>query len=190
MNDFTLSSDKFDDNDVLMVDVGGGAGYQCTVLRESHPDLRGRIVLQDLAATIAMTNQSKMQQLRIETQDHDFTKAQPVKQAKIYYLRNIMHDWDRDTCVTILKHLRDAMGSESIIIVDDMVVSETESNWKQVNYDITMMSALAGMERTEAQWRDLFLAADLRLRNVIEYDSETGDSIIIAAPIMQINGEN
>ena len=45
-----------------------------------------------------------------------------------------------------------------------------------------MMCALGGIERTKEQWRDLVSAADLILRDVVGYDEETGDSIIIVEP--------
>lgn len=31
----------------LFVDVGGGLGHQCELLRQKYPDLRGRVILQD-----------------------------------------------------------------------------------------------------------------------------------------------
>lgn len=37
---------------VLMVDVGGAFGQQCIWLRKKYPGLKGRVVLQDLPATV------------------------------------------------------------------------------------------------------------------------------------------
>lgn len=36
----------------FLVDVGGGYGHQCVQLREKYPNLRGRLVLQDLPETV------------------------------------------------------------------------------------------------------------------------------------------
>ena len=88
-----LAEEFADDHDVLMVDVGGGIGHQCEALRELHAELEGRVVLQDLPGTIAMADDDRLEQLRIERQEHDFTTEQPVKGGKVYYLRSIMHNW-------------------------------------------------------------------------------------------------
>ena len=179
VDNFDVQSDAGDDS-VLMIDVSGSSGHQSITLRESHPDLRGRVRSQDPAETLALADRSKLRHLNIESQEHDFFTPQPVKGAKVYSLRNILRDWPDAACVTILKDVRAAMSSDSVVIVDEMVMRETESSWKQVNYDITMMACMAGMERSKEQWRVLFSAAELKLRNVIEYDHETGDSVIIA----------
>jgi demethylsterigmatocystin 6-O-methyltransferase len=179
VNDFTINSNDTDRERVLMVDVGGGAGHQCMALRQAHPELKGRIVLQDLPGTIAMTDSDALQGLGIDAQSHDFMTAQAVTGAKVYYMRNILHDWPDKTCVLILKQLRAAMKGDSVIIIDEIVVQNTDSTWKQVNYDLVMMVALGGLERSKEQWKNLVSAADLKLREVIRYDEGTGDSIIV-----------
>lgn len=45
------------------------------------------------------------------------------------------------------------------------------------------MSALAAMERSERQWRDLFEEAGLRIKEVWRYERETGDSIMVIMPM-------
>ena len=139
-------------------------------------------MLQDLPGTIAMVDQSALRQLDIEAQAHDFLTPQPIKGAKVYYMRNILHNWPDVTCLTILRQLRAAMTQESVIILDEIVVRSSESTWKQVNYDFVMMAALDGLERTEDRWIALLSEVDLELRKVICYDNETGDSILIAGP--------
>ena len=45
-----------------------------------------------------------------------------MKNAAVYYLRMIMHDWSDNYCVTILKHLREAASPDSkLLIVDDIM---------------------------------------------------------------------
>lgn len=182
INHFTIQSKDDDLEAVLMVDVGGGAGHQCIALRQAHADLKGRVVLQDLPGTIAMIDQSALQQLGIEARAHDFMTAQPVKGAKVYYMRNVLHDWPDVTCLTILKQLRAAMTHDSVVIIDEIVVRNSDSTWKQVNYDFVMMAALGGQERTKDQWVALLSEVDLKLKETICYDNETGDSILIAGP--------
>ena len=151
---------------VLMVDVGGGSGHQCIALRQAHGDLKGRVVLQDLPGTIAMTDQGVLKQLNIEAQAHDFMTPQPIKGANVYYLRNILHNWPDAICLTILTHLQAAMAQDSVVILDEIVVRSSESTWKQVNYDFVMIAAFGALERTKDQWVALLSEVNLELREV------------------------
>ena len=75
------------------------------------------------------------------------------------------------------------MKSDSRIMIDEMVVREIGSNWKQVNIDVAMMGAVAAKERTELEWKKMLELANLKIEKIVEYDAQTGDSLIIAAPV-------
>ena len=68
-------SHKESDNDVLIVDVGGGRGKVLSTIRNSWPGLRGRIVVQDLPKEIAGREPAN----GIEPMAYDFFTPQPVK---------------------------------------------------------------------------------------------------------------
>lgn len=178
---FQLSSDDLANDRAIVVDVGGGAGHQCLALRSQHPELKGRIVLEDLPSTVERVDKKQFADLRIEILVHDFNEPQPVRGAKVYYLRNILHDWPDCTCESILKNVREAMDSDSVLIIDELVVRSDVSSWKQANYDLVMLT-VAGMERSKEQFRELFDCCGLDLKETIEYDGETGDSLIIGTP--------
>ena len=59
---------------VLIVDVGGGNGHDLEWFHKNHPDLKGRLVLQDLPY---ITDSVKLE--GIETMGHDFYDEQPIK---------------------------------------------------------------------------------------------------------------
>lgn len=181
MERLRLSNDDVKKDRPLFVDVGGSAGHQCLTLRQSHPELEGRIVLEDQASVISALDHDDLSSKGIQATAHEFFTPQPdsARGAKAYYLRNIMHDWPDDRCVKILKHLKDAMAEESMILVDEMVLPDTGASWKQAQKDIQMMAGLAAMERSESQWKDLVRKAGLRNEDVFTYDVEMGDSIIV-----------
>ena len=61
---------------VLMVDVGGGLGHELLGLRKRYPDLKGRLILQDLPETIrGVEDPDKV----FEPMVHDFFTPQPIK---------------------------------------------------------------------------------------------------------------
>lgn len=181
--DFELSKEDVANDRVLMIDVGGGMGHQCIAVRSQRPDLQGRIILQDLPHTIALIDKNQLEALKIEAMAHDFTTPQPVKGAKVYYWRNVLHDWTDDICLTLLRHQRAAMAKDSVLIIDEIVVTEPGSNYQQVNFDIAMMAAMASLERTLEQWKVILKKTGFSIREVREYDHDKGDSLIIAVPI-------
>jgi len=99
--------------------------------------------------------------------------------AKFYYLRNILHDWPDDKAIVILKNLIPALGPESRILIDDMVLPNENVHWQAAQIDITMMAALSAKERTHEQWHALIAAAGLKVDNIIQYTPILNDSIIV-----------
>jgi demethylsterigmatocystin 6-O-methyltransferase len=182
---FHLSEGDVSKGRALLVDVGGGGGQQSIAFRKARPRLPGRTVLQDLPSTIASFDTVRvhtLDELKIERQGYDFFTPQIEVGAKVYHLRNVLHDWPDEKCLTILANVRKAMSPDSIIIIDDIVVDE-KSNYKQFNYDIIMMAAFCAMERTESHWRELFKASGLQLKEIRAYDEGSGDSVIFAVPV-------
>jgi demethylsterigmatocystin 6-O-methyltransferase len=184
LTDLRLSDEDLDAGRVLLVDVGGGFGHQCIDLRKLNPHLKGRMITQDLSFVHDMRrNADELLELDIEPAAHDFMQPQPVRGAKAYYLRNVIHNWNDAASELILKQVRGAMAEDSVLIVDDVVMPRVGASWKQASMDIAMMTMLAAMERTEEQFRLLLLSAGLRLRDVWTYDDEYGDSLLVAVPV-------
>ena len=63
-------------SEALIVDVGGSLGHDLVAFKAHHPELPGRLVLQDLPTVI---NQVDHIQPGIEPTIHDFLTPQPVK---------------------------------------------------------------------------------------------------------------
>lgn len=165
---------------VAFVDVGGGFGHQCHVLFSRFPKLLGgKIVLQDLKETLA--NIPPVFE-GFEKMEHNFFTPQPVKGARFYYLRNILHDWPNDKCVEILRHLISAFGPESQILIDEMVLPNKGVPWEATTVDLTIMASLGARERTMVEWDALLDAAGLKTLRIDTYVARRQDSIIQAVP--------
>lgn len=61
---------------VMMVDVGGGLGYQAINVKHKFPELPGRFVVQDLAHGLPSLEKRTTD---LEYMEHDFNTEQPVK---------------------------------------------------------------------------------------------------------------
>lgn len=59
----------------IFVDVGGGIGSQCAILKKKLPDLPGRVILQDLPVVL----QHALSTEGVEITAHNFWTEQPVK---------------------------------------------------------------------------------------------------------------
>lgn len=62
-------------------------------------------------------------QLIVSGAEHDFFTEQPVKDAAIFLLRNILHDWSDSYCLTILRRLRDAAAKTTRLMIVDNLIS-------------------------------------------------------------------
>ena len=60
----------------LIVDVGGSLGHDLAAFKAKHPELPGRLVLQDLPTVISQVDHTRP---GIEPMVHDFLTPQPVK---------------------------------------------------------------------------------------------------------------
>lgn len=164
-------------DDAVLVDIGGGFGQQAIAFRAKYKDLPGRVVVQDIPSTLAGAQPVP----GVEFTAHDFFTEQTIKGAKLYYLRHVLHDWPDAECVSILKNVIPAMGPESKLIIDDVVLPEMGVPWQAANMDLLMMQNLAGVERTRAEWDALIDQAGLKIVDVFQYDSKM-QGVIITVP--------
>jgi demethylsterigmatocystin 6-O-methyltransferase len=164
---------------VLFVDIGGSTGPQSLSLRSRFPDLPGRVIVQDRPEIVQQAKGKIDSSTNIEIVVHDFMTPQPVTGAKVYYLRNILHAWDDETCVKILQNIKVAMTEESTILLDENVVPERDAPARVAEHDIEMMLCLGTKERTKAMWQALVEKAGLKMHEVIIYDEDDQDGVIV-----------
>lgn len=100
------------------------------------------------------------------------------------YNQWILHNWNDEQSIRILKKCRDAIPSRDEggkLIIIDMVMErkkeDKESTETQLLFDLLMMVNLNGKERNENEWKNLFMEAGfsgykiiskLGLRSLIE----------------------
>ncbi|KAK5128868.1 hypothetical protein LTR85_000201 [Meristemomyces frigidus] len=155
---------KAKSDEVQLVDVGGGKGHDIALFRQRFPDLAGRLILQDLPRTFSSLTEKPP---GVELMEHDFFTEQPVKGARVYFLRSIMHDWADEECIKILGHIVAAMHPEkSRILIDDFVVPDTKVDWLTASLDMCMWLFFSGIERTMSQWQRLFDVVGLEVVDV------------------------
>ncbi|KAK0386964.1 hypothetical protein NLU13_5277 [Sarocladium strictum] len=150
---------------VELVDVGGGSGAVLQSILKAHPDLDpGSCVLQDRAEVIELSHKVGVLPAEVKRQEHDFMTEQPIKGAKAYFMRMIMHDYSDHVDVEILSRLAEAMSPDSRVLICDMVLPArvSEADFPSAVMDQAVMT-MGGKERTEAGFAKLLDAAGLQL---------------------------
>ena len=72
------------------------------------------------------------------------------------------------------------MGPDSAILLEEMVLPDTNVAWQAAQIDLEMMCAFGSRERTEEQWVALLDSVGLRIEKVLVHRPETHESVIVA----------
>jgi hypothetical protein len=154
-----------------LIDIGGGHGGLITSILRRHPDMRG--ILFDSPQVIEgakpLIEQSDVAG-RCELVGGNFFEAVPAG-ADCHILKWIIHDWDDDQSVAILRNSHRALPENGkLILVEAVVPTGHEPHFSKF-IDLNMLVMTGGRERTEAEFRDLYTRSGFRLTRVIPTES-------------------
>ena len=149
-----------------VVDIGGGDGTLLTAILKGNPQLRG--VLADLPHVAeGAQRRFKTEGLadRCEIAAGSFFESVPV--GDTYVLKFIIHDWDDQQSVAILRNCRSAMAANGRVLLVEAVIQPGTATSFSKYVDLNMLVMTGGRERTEAEYRALLDSAGLRLTRII-----------------------
>jgi hypothetical protein len=150
-----------------LVDVGGGNGSLLTEVLRKHPQLRG--VLFDLPEVIKRARgalQGSGLEDRCEAVPGNFHVSVPSG-GDAYLLRHILHDWDDERAVRILRNCERAMPTGGrLLVVESVLPLGNEPSFGKL-LDLTMLVIPGGLERTEEEFRALLETAGFRLTKIV-----------------------
>jgi hypothetical protein len=152
-----------------LVDVGGAHGHLLATILKRHRKLRG--VLFDQPQIVAAAAKSgfisdRSVASRCEVEGGDFFAGVP-EGAGGYVMKYIIHDWDDESAVKILRNCRKAMAPGGrVLVVEHVIPPGNGANWGKL-LDINMMALTGGKERGRDEFRALFASAGLKLARVI-----------------------
>jgi hypothetical protein len=98
-----------------------------------------------------------------------------------YVLSQILHDWDDERCVAILRQCRRAMPEHGKLLVVELVLPPGDELSLGKWLDLHMLVLLGGRERTAAEYDTLFRAAGFKLERVVP--TPPGPSVVEAVPV-------
>jgi hypothetical protein len=102
----------------------------------------------------------------------DFFESVPVG-GDAYILKYIIHDWDDERAITILRNCHRAMVGDGRVLLVEAVIPFDDAPHFGKSVDVAMLAFTGGLERTEAEYRVLFDSAGFVLTKIIPTESHS-----------------
>jgi hypothetical protein len=154
-------------------DIGGGLGHLVQAIIAATPDTQG--ILFDLPHVVEKAKRVPLGRLSLQAGDF-FASELPSCDA--YLLMEIIHDWDDQQAIAILKAVRRAAPPQAkLLLIEQIVPDDPGPNWSKV-LDIHMMTMLGGSQRTRRQYEALLDQTGFALQR--EIDTGAGISMLEA----------
>lgn len=155
-----------------IVDVGGGRGQLLLAILTKNSKLKG--ILFDQEHVLEQVNsgfQEKEILERCSIRSGNFFEQVPMG-GDAYLLRHVLHDWDDDKALKILKNCRRAMKDDAKILVLELLMETENASLLVRMRDLLMFVLLqGGKERTEKEYRSLYHQAGFKLTRIISLPS-------------------
>ncbi|KAI1312683.1 putative O-methyltransferase [Xylaria venustula] len=161
-----------------VVDVGGGSGHVSIYLATEFPNLS--FLVQDVNPVMLEEGPKRADYSqvhdRVSFMQYSFYDPQPVTDAGLFFLRQVIHNYPDDVCVKIFKSFVPAMekGTQSprpSLLINDMLLPPPnvepkveEHHLRQI--DIHMLDGYAAKQRTLLEFETLLKEADPRFEVV------------------------
>lgn len=148
------SSSPLRDDEVAMVDIGGGRGELLLEVRAHFPQLHAsQLIVQEFNTAI-----DDITGLRLMEWNYKTSAEQPIRGARVYSLQHILHNLPDLEAVALVQKLARAMGPDSRLLI-----IEYAKNLTYTNLHASMIALYGGRERSSAEWRQLAGVCGLRV---------------------------
>lgn len=163
-----------------VADIGGGFGHLVIALLEKYPALQG--VLMDVPELIPVSKSRNPPPASVAArlEYHGGNMFESVPPADAYVMKHIIHDWDDERCLQLLRNCHRSMsGAGRVISVDSVLSPFGDTSGTAAKFlDLLMMANIRGKERTRTQWEALYAAAGFRVASVTPLQDNFGTSIV------------
>lgn len=167
-----------------IVDLGGNHGQLVGAIQKVNPSLKAFVF--DIPAVIEAAKvthpETTSPDSKLQFVSGDFFVSVP--ESDLYTMKYILHDWDDDQCVTILRNIHKSIKKtpKSRVIVFDSLVDLNPRVYDFAKFfDLQMLVAPGGRERTEREFDDLFTKSGFKLLQAVRIHPLV--SLIVASVI-------
>jgi hypothetical protein len=164
--------DAYDFSEIgTLVDIAGGHGSLLTAILAANPSMRGVLfdqphVIDGAREALAGDNTGE----RVEFAPGDFFVSVPSG-SDAYIMKHIIHDWDDERAIAILKCIKQAMNPGARVLLIEAVIEPGNAQDFGKLLDIEMLISPGGKERTANEYEELFLKSGLRLKQIVRTQS-------------------
>jgi hypothetical protein len=158
----------YDTSDIgTLIDIAGGQGLLLSAFLKANPNLKGVLfdlpmVIEGAGAVLAGEGVAG----RVDAVTGDFFESVPAG-GDAYMMKHIIHDWDDERSLAILKNIHSAMNENGRVLIVEMVVKEAnEPDFSKI-MDLEMLVSPGGVERTAEEYRELLAQAGFRLTRIV-----------------------
>ncbi|WP_444998549.1 methyltransferase [Aliikangiella sp. IMCC44359] len=163
-----------------VIDIGGGKGAFLSEVLRQNAHLTG--VLCDRPDVVE--NHSYITKTGVESrcqfESINFFDSVPSG-GDTYILQHILHDWNDDDCIKIIKNIKKAMSKSGRLLIIDVVLPPANKPHPGKITDLLMMALLEGKERTENEFKEILELSGFKINSVTH--TRTTLSVIEAIPL-------
>lgn len=148
----------------VICDIGGGRGTLLSFILKEYPHLKA--ILLDAPGVLDSARvhfkEQGLRENRVQFISGNFFDTIPPG-AECYLLKNILHDWNDETCLHLLKRIGTQMNSSQKLLIIEQILAEETHDFLQTFSDIQMHVACSdGRERTARQLTRLLQIAGFK----------------------------
>lgn len=150
-----------------ILDVGGGNGSMALAILKRYAQARG--IVADLPYIEAQANEnirSAGMSERCRFEAANFFERVP-EGADTHVLKFILHDWNDEESLRLLKSCRSAIAPDGRLLVLEVVVPDGDGPDFSHVLDLNMLVMTGGMERTAKEYGELLARAGFRLTRIV-----------------------
>ncbi len=164
-----------------IVDVGGGHGALVETILKQNNQARAIVFDRPEVVEVAKNKLASAEFAnRCECIGGDFFASIPSG-GDAYLLASVLHDWDDEKSLAILRNCRRAMSTKAKLLLVEMVIPQGDVSFFGKLLDLNMLVNFGGRERTEQEYRKLLSDAGFQLSRIVP--TRTPSSLIEARPV-------
>ena len=150
----------------VVADIGGADGSMIAELLANDPDRQGIVFdLPEVVPAARKTLAASGLQDRVGAVAGNFFESVPA--ADVYILSYILHDWDDESSLRILRTVGKAAAPGARIVLVETVIPPGDAPHLAKSIDLTMLAMLTGRERTGTEYAGLLDGAGFTMDRIV-----------------------
>jgi hypothetical protein len=151
-----------------IIDIGGGYGNLLCNILTKHTRLKATLIDSKYVVAKAVVNiESFNLKDRIDIKEGNFFDEVPDG-GDLYILKNILHDWNDENTIAIMKNIHKAMPAESkLLIIETLISNDNKYSFGKMLDILMMLGTEYGRERTGEEYKSIIEKSGFEINKII-----------------------